>query len=122
MPDFIEPKNLAAARSAGRDVLVLDVRSPAEYAAGHVGGALNVPMEDLRPFTRTLKPNTKIVAYCTMAHPGGSRGEAAADLLTALGLDAKTLAGGLPAWQGALLPVETDDETPTLEIQLEETR
>lgn len=122
MPDFIEPKNLAAAGLAERDICILDVRSPDEYAAGHVEGALNVPLDDLRAYTRTLGPDTRIVTYCTMVHPGSSRGEAAADLLVSLGLDAKTLRGGLPAWRDALLPVDTNDEPPKPDIQLEEAR
>lgn len=133
MPNFIEPKNLAAAQLAARDVCILDVRSPDEYAAGHLEGALNVPLDDLRTYTRTLGPDTKIVTYCTMTRPGSSRGEAAADLLVTLGLDAKALRGGLPAWRDALLPVEKsveDTETENtqisaidrLETQLEEAR
>ena len=105
---------------AARDVCILDVRSPDEYAAGHLEGALNVPLDDLRAYTRTLGPDTKIVTYCTMTRPGSSRGEAAADLLVSLGLDAKTrvktLRGGLPAWRDALLPVETGGETTQIEI------
>lgn len=46
------------------DVTLLDVRPREEYSAGHVKGALNIPVEDLKKRLQMLKKRTEIVAYC----------------------------------------------------------
>ena len=82
--------------------LVIDVRTPEEYAHGHIAGALNVPIATLPEAERALPPGPVITA-CSM----GGRGGRAANLLALIGRTAYTIRGGTKAWQAAGLPVVT---------------
>lgn len=82
--------------------LLLDVRTPLEYRAGHIDGAINVPVTSLAaelPHV-ALDPARPVVAICATAH----RSIPAVRLLLARGLDASQLAGGMRAWRAARLP------------------
>jgi len=86
-------------------VTVLDVRPPEEYAAGHVPGAVNVPLSKLKYFLKKLNPKQEIVAYCRGPHC-----VLAFDAVASLrekGLKARRLEDGFPEWKTAGLPVET---------------
>ncbi len=85
--------------------LVIDVRSAAEFAAGHVPGAQHIPAAELEQRMAKLPPDRPIITYCTMQHPGNSRGEQAAALLRRSGFDARLLDGGLPAWMAEHQPM-----------------
>ena len=90
-------------RLRDEEVLVLDVRPAAEYAAGHIPGAINVPHDQLAARLAELPGDADIVAYCR-----GRYCVFAADavrLLRARGFSALLLAGGLPDWRLAGLPV-----------------
>jgi rhodanese-related sulfurtransferase/DNA-binding MarR family transcriptional regulator len=84
-------------------VLVLDVRPEAEYAAGHIPGAVSVPHDQLAARLAELPAGTDIVAYCRGRYcvfaPDAVR------LLRAHGFPARPLEGGLPGWRLAGLPV-----------------
>ncbi len=85
-------------------VTVLDVRPPEEYAAGHVSGAVNVPLSDLEHYLEDLNPKQEIVAYCRGPHC-----VLAFDALARLrekGMKARRLEDGFPEWKSAGLPVE----------------
>ncbi len=69
--------------------LLLDVRTPEEYAAGHIPGAMNVPIDELRTRLHEL-PQGEIVTYCQV----GQRGYLAARILLAAGRSARNLSGG----------------------------
>jgi rhodanese-related sulfurtransferase len=79
---------------------IIDVRSPDEYASGHIAGALNVPIDRLPKGLDGL-PDGPVITTCSM----GGRGGRAADLLDAAGYCAFTIDGGTKAWQAAGLPV-----------------
>jgi rhodanese-related sulfurtransferase/DNA-binding transcriptional ArsR family regulator len=86
-------------------VTVLDVRPPEEYAAGHVPGAVNVPLSELEHYLKELNPEQEIVAYCRGPHC-----VLAFDAVASLrgnGLKARRLEDGFPEWKTAGLPVET---------------
>lgn len=101
-----EGVDVATAREMWRaGDLVIDVRSPQEYALGHVAGAVNVPIERLVTIVGDLAPG-QIVTTCTY----GRRARRAADLLAAAGRTAFAITGGTKAWQAAGLPIATGPE------------
>lgn len=84
-------------------VLVLDVRTAQEYQAGHIAGALSLPLEDLESQLAELPKTTEIVAYCR--GPFCVLAAAAIAQLQAAGFRARRLEGGFPNWQANGLPV-----------------
>ncbi|HHI76752.1 MAG TPA: metalloregulator ArsR/SmtB family transcription factor [Gammaproteobacteria bacterium] len=87
-------------------VTVLDVRPPEEYRAGHVPGAVNVPLEMLESQLAALSPDQEIVAYCRGPHC--ILAFEAVARLRELGYQASRLEDGFPEWQQAGLPVERE--------------
>ena len=85
-------------------VTILDVRPNEEYAAGHVPGALNVPLKELEQQLETLPREQEVVAYCRGAYCILAF-EAVARLREE-GFKARRLEDGFPEWQHAGLPVE----------------
>ncbi len=104
--DLISPTALHTQLNSTTAPMVIDVRGAKEYAAGHVQGAVNIPLSDLNGKLKKLPTDRPIVTYCNMHHPGQSRGERAAALLSEKGFKAMAINGGFPAWQTAGLPVE----------------
>jgi rhodanese-related sulfurtransferase len=94
-PACVEPGELVAL-GRGERVVVVDVRSPEEFAAGHVDGALSIPLDALAARTAELPDGSVIVTVCGK---GGGRSDRAAELLRSLGfLNARPLCGGTIAW------------------------
>ena len=97
------------ARMARGDVVLLDVRPEAEFAAGHIRGARSVPITELRRHVRALPPGSEVVAYCR-----GPYCVYAADAVRELqrkGFRAQRLTDGFPEWRRAGLPVAVGDGT-----------
>ena len=86
-------------------VTVLDVRPPEEYAAGHLPGALNIPIHELQRRIREVPKRREIVAYCR--GPYCLMSYDAVALLRKKGLKARRLEAGLPEWRRGGLPVES---------------
>jgi rhodanese-related sulfurtransferase len=85
--------------------VVVDVSEPEEFAAGHVGGARNVPLGQLEARLPEVVKNKALPLILVCG--GGSKGSRAAAVAKRLGYDkAQALAGGLRAWKEANLPVE----------------
>lgn len=89
-------------------VTVLDVRPKEEYEAGHVQGAINIPIEELEQYLKQhmkhFDPNQEVVAYCRGPHC-----ILAFDAVVQLrekGLRARRLENGYPEWKVAGLPIE----------------
>ena len=83
--------------------LVIDVRQPGEYEAGHVEGALHIAAGDLEARLAELPRNRPIATMCA----SGYRASVAASLLRKAGFDdVSWVADGVPAWEAAGLPVE----------------
>ncbi|MDQ3811229.1 MAG: MBL fold metallo-hydrolase [Chloroflexota bacterium] len=83
--------------------VVVDVREPAEYAAGHIPGAMSVPQADLAQRLGELPRDRDVLVVCQ----GGTRSLRAARFLKQVGFERVTnLNGGTSGWQAAGLPVE----------------
>jgi rhodanese-related sulfurtransferase len=85
-------------------VVVLDVRPEEEYRAGHIPGALSVPVDALENALQTLPRDREIVAYCRGPYCVFS--DEAVAFLRARGYRARRLRQGLPDWRAARMPVE----------------
>ena len=85
-------------------VVVLDVRPSEEYVAGHLPGAVNIPIQELAKRLRELPKRKEIIAYCR--GPYCLMSYDAVVLLRKKGLQARRLENGLPEWRSAGLPVE----------------
>jgi rhodanese-related sulfurtransferase/DNA-binding transcriptional ArsR family regulator len=92
------------ARIEAGDVIVLDVRPPAEYAAGHIAGARSIPIEHLAAGLKAIPRDVEIVAYCR--GPYCVMADDAVRLLRKRGRKARRLEDGFPEWSRAALPVE----------------
>ncbi|MGH7476939.1 MAG: ArsR/SmtB family transcription factor [Longimicrobiales bacterium] len=103
--DTLEPIGLGELRRrvAVGDVVVLDVRPAAEYAAGHVAGAWSVPVEELERRLAELPGDREVIAYCRGPYCLFSLD--AVELLRRHGIAARRLAGGFPDWRMAGFPV-----------------
>jgi rhodanese-related sulfurtransferase len=100
--DEISRDELARRLRSG-DVIVLDVRPRAEYAAGHVAGARSVPIESLSAELESLPDDLEIVAYCR--GPFCVFADEAVRLLNHSRRRARRLADGFPEWRQEGLPV-----------------
>jgi rhodanese-related sulfurtransferase/biotin operon repressor len=87
-------------------VTVLDVRPPEEFAAGHLPGAVNIPVNQLEKRLGELPKRKEVVAYCR--GPYCLMSYDAVQLLRKKGLKARRLEDGLPEWRLAGLPVSRD--------------
>ena len=83
---------------------VIDVRPSDEFAAGHIAGAVNVPIDELAEWARGAPHDREIVAYCRGPYCVMSFDAVAR--LRRIGLPARRLADGFPQWQSAGYPVE----------------
>ncbi len=90
-------------RSRVGTVTILDVRPEDEFTLGHLPGALNIPLRELKSRLGDIDPKQEIVAYCRGPYCVLSY-EAVAQL-RARGFKARRLEDGLPEWRAAGLPV-----------------
>ncbi|MDH3981129.1 MAG: metalloregulator ArsR/SmtB family transcription factor [Gammaproteobacteria bacterium] len=99
------PRKELLKRARNGLVTVLDVRPPEEYAAGHVPGAVNIPLAELEHYLDKLNSKQEIVAYCRGPHCVLAF-EAVARIRDK-GLKARRLEDGYPEWKSAGYPVES---------------
>lgn len=104
LPMNITVNELAARLNRGDNLLVLDVRSPAEFSQdGHVSGAILIPLPDLAMRISEVPTNRPIACFCR----SGNRSQVAADLLRSNGYAQVTnVIGGIKSWREANLPTE----------------
>ncbi len=102
-PRCVEPTELGALERAGR-LVVVDVRSPEEFASGHVDGAVNIPVDALAARASELPRDAQIVTVCGK---GGGRSDRAAEELRGRGFrSARPLCGGTIGWQALIAGAE----------------
>lgn len=105
--DRLEPISRAEllARAEVGDVVILDVRPGAEYAAGHIPRALSIPLAELETRLAELPADAEIVAYCR--GPYCLYAPVAVGILRDHGHRARRLEDGFPEWRLAGLPIAT---------------
>ena len=100
--DLLSADELIERLRSGRAVL-LDARPEDEFAAGHIAGAVNVPVEELESRLHVLPLDQEVIAYCRGPYCAFS--DRAVVILRANGYRARRLALGFPDWRAAGLPV-----------------
>jgi rhodanese-related sulfurtransferase len=96
----ISPEEALRRQEAG--AVIVDVREPDEWQAGHVPGAKHIPLGSLGARMGELDPNAEIIAVCH----SGVRSDAAVKALRRAGFgNAWNLAGGMVAWERKKLPI-----------------
>ncbi len=101
----IDINALAVMLRAG-SVTLINVRDPAEWQAGHIEGAIHLPLATLADHIAEIPTGRPVAVHCQ----GGARSVTAASVLSAHGVrDVRNVAGGFAAWQGAGKRVRRDD-------------
>ena len=98
----VPPKELRRRLAAG-DVTLIDVRPPDEFAAGHIPGALSLPVAELAKRVEELPKRKEIVAYCR--GPYCVMAVTAVEMLRQRGYRARRFIEGIPAWRDHGFPV-----------------
>ena len=109
--DGLEPVESAELlrRARNRDVVVIDVRPPEEYAAGHIAGALSIPLIQLEQRLADLPKDKRIVAYCR--GPYCVLAAKAVRRLRARAYQADRLKEGYPEWRDAGFPIQVGPQS-----------
>jgi rhodanese-related sulfurtransferase len=97
-------------RVRGGEVTLIDVRPREEYVAGHIPGAISLPLADLPNRVRELQKRRDVVAYCR--GPYCVMALDAVDLLRRKGFRAHRLEQGVPEWRALGWRVESGDTRP----------
>ncbi|GDY13388.1 sulfurtransferase [Planctomycetota bacterium] len=120
MPATIDPAAVQSARSRGEACLLIDVRTPGEFAAVHAVGVESMPLDRLDPQAvrsrrEAFGADCPVYVLCR----SGGRATKAVEQLTAAGLTSCiVVAGGTDAWIAAGLPVERGRGVISLERQV----
>ena len=100
-------------RARSKQVVVLDTRPAGEYIAGHIPGALSIPVDDLQRRLKELAKGKDYVAYCR--GPYCIYADRAVEILQASGRRARRLVAGFPDWRSAGFPVSQGKEPGLLQ-------
>jgi len=110
MSSPLDPHEISAVDAADLHrtgaVTLLDVREPDEWHAGHIPGAVHMPLSRLNP--AALDIHRPVIALCR----SGNRSASATQALRAAGIDARNMSGGLQDWARRGLAVATDSGRP----------
>lgn len=90
------------------DVQIVDVRYPNEWDAGHIDGAVHLPVDDLAERAGKMDPGRPVITVCRT----GDRSTAAAETLRTDGFVAESLDGGMEAWARDGLPIVSGEGEP----------
>jgi rhodanese-related sulfurtransferase len=113
----MSPRDVEQRRSAGESVVIVDVRTPAEFRGVHAVGARNVPLDVLDQHTAELRQAAGAGPLYLICQ-GGGRSRKACERLAAQGIAVVNIDGGTNAWVEAGLPVERGKQTISLERQV----
>lgn len=96
-PHTVHNDELELLLDGNKEIRVVDVREPAEYAFGHVKGALNIPLGELEQHLGELNPGSELYIICRT----GNRSNLAANLLAEKGFkNIKNVVPGMSQWTG----------------------
>jgi rhodanese-related sulfurtransferase len=90
------------------DAFVLDVRENEEWVAGHIPGALHIPLGELGARYQEIGRERELYVICR----SGMRSQQAAQALAGAGWDARNVSDGMQGWQAAGRPMTSDSGTP----------
>ena len=96
-------------RQRREELQILDVRDDEEWVAGRIEGAVHIPLSQLSARLGELDPDRLVVTVCR----SGKRADKAAEQLTAAGLSAQVMEGGMQRWERQQLPFSTPDGRPS---------
>jgi DNA-binding transcriptional ArsR family regulator/rhodanese-related sulfurtransferase len=99
-------------RARSKHVVILDTRPASEYVAGHIPGALSIPVDGLQRRLKELAKDREYVAYCR--GPYCIYADRAVEMLRAHDRRARRLAEGFPEWRSAGFPVSQGVDPGTL--------
>lgn len=105
---LLKPVEFGEMTLTSPDIPLLDVRTPEEFAEGHIPGAINVDVMEgdfLQKAVAAIPDSKDVALYCR----SGRRSADAAELLKGKGYNVTDLEGGILAWEEALLPVTAND-------------
>jgi predicted heme/steroid binding protein/rhodanese-related sulfurtransferase len=95
--EYVLPQKVKTMISDGKKVVLIDVREPSEYKAGHLDGAINIPYLDVEKNAKRFDKETPHIFYCTYS---AWRAPYAANVMADLGFkNAFILEGGVSAWK-----------------------
>ena len=99
-------------RARSKEIVILDTRPASEYAAGHIPGAISLPVDELNRRLKELPKGKEYVAYCR--GPYCVYADRAVQLLLAKGRHARRLKDGFPEWRAAGHPVAAGEKSGVL--------
>lgn len=108
MKQDIQPKDLQKRLASGENLKIVDVRSPLEYASGHVPGAVNIPLGTIDKEIPGAESSDRIVIVCQV----GVRSQSACEKVLNSHDDLYNLVGGTNAWRAAGFEVESCPKAP----------
>lgn len=97
METYITTQELQTLQNKNSNIIIIDVRSAAEYETQHIPDAIHIPLDELALKLKEIDPTALIVTACG---GGGGRSKNGTRLLTEVGLNAKYLEGGTFGWFG----------------------
>ncbi|GAB4183591.1 MAG: rhodanese-like domain-containing protein [Roseiflexaceae bacterium] len=99
----ITPAELQAKIAARESLVLIDVRSPEEYAQdGHIAGSRLMPLPMLATRLNEIPKHTPVICICR----SGNRSRAACEVLAQHGFEVTNMSGGMMAWRQAGLPTK----------------
>lgn len=113
----MSPRDVEQRRLGGESIVIVDVRTPAEFRGVHAQGARNVPLDVLEQHTAELR-QAAAAGPLYLICQGGGRSKKACEQLAAAGIGVINVTGGTNDWVAAGLPVERGKATISLERQV----
>jgi rhodanese-related sulfurtransferase/biotin operon repressor len=107
-PEPVSMEELLERARSGR-TMILDARPVSEFRAGHIAGAISVPVDELKERLKRLPKSKEYVAYCR--GPYCVYADRAVEQLRKSGRRARRLLDGFPEWKAAGLPVELNSQS-----------